>query len=169
VIPGVDQRGDGEPAAGGLPGERDVRGDGAEVEQRSVGLEGVVDRRRVRMLGGESVVDGEDRGVGPPADLGGQACGLERVPQDVDAAVEVQDHMAGFGSGDADLRDGHSAQCGCGHGHVGGQRHRRCQLAEQPPLLADIAIGGESRLAESGVEVLSLLGCHGGSLSSMRC
>jgi hypothetical protein len=38
---------------------------------------------------------------------------------------------------------GDAAQCGCDHSHVGGQRLRRCQLAEQPPLLADAAFGGE--------------------------
>ena len=108
-----------------------------------VGGQSVVDRRRVRVLGGEPVVDGDDLGAGPPADLRGQASGLEGVPQDVHAAVEVQDNMARFDSVDCDLGGRDAAQCGCGHGHVGGQRLRRGQLAEQSPLLADVAVGGE--------------------------
>ena len=90
-----------------------------------VGGQSVVDRGRVRVLGGEPVVDGDDLGAGPPADLRGQASGVEGVPQDVHAAVEVQDDMARFDSVDGDLGGRDAAQCGCGHGHVGGQRLRR--------------------------------------------
>jgi hypothetical protein len=68
---------------------------------------------------------------------------LEGVAQDVHAAVKVQDHMAGFGSVDGDLGGRDAAQCGCGHGHAGRQRLRRCQLREQPPQLADVGVGGE--------------------------
>ena len=108
-----------------------------------VGREGVVDRRRIRMLGGEPVVDGDDLGARPPADLRGQVGGAEGVPQYVHAAVEVQDDVARFDSVDCDLGGGDAAQRGCGHGHVGGQRLRRGQLLQQPPLLADVAAGGE--------------------------
>ena len=38
-----------------------------------VGGQGVVDRGRVRVLGGEPVVDGDDPGAGAPGDLRGQA------------------------------------------------------------------------------------------------
>ena len=79
----------------------------------------------------------------PPADLRGQAGGLEGVPQYVHAAVEVQDHMARCGSVDRDLGGWDAAQFGCDHGYLGRQRLRRGQLAEQPPLLADVDIGGE--------------------------
>ena len=143
VIAGVDQGGDGEAAAGGLAREGDVRGGGAAVQEGLVGGESVVDRGRIRVLGGEPVVDGDDLGAGPPADLRGQAGGLEGVPQHVHAAVEVQDNVAGFDSVDGDLGGRDAAQCGCGHGQVGGQRLRRCQLAEQPPLLVDVDVGGE--------------------------
>jgi hypothetical protein len=57
--------------------------------------------------------------------------------------VEVQDNMAGFDSVDGDLGGRDAAQGGCGHGHAGWQRLRRCQLCELPPLLADIDVGGE--------------------------
>ena len=143
MIAGVDQGGDGEAAAGGLSREGDVRRGGAVVQEGFVGGEGVVDRGRVRVLGGEPVVDGDDPGAGPPADLRGQVGGEEGVPQDVHAAVEVQDDVARFDSVDGDLGGRDAAQCGCGHGHVGGQRLRRYQLAEQSPLLADVAAGGE--------------------------
>ena len=51
--------------------------------------------------------------------------------------------MAGLDSVDGDLGGRDAAQHGCGHGHVGGQRLRGYQLAEQPPLLADVDAGGE--------------------------
>ena len=116
---------------------------GAVVQKSLVGGQGVVDRRRVRVLGGEPVVDGDDPGAGPPGDLRGQASGLEGVAQDVHAAVEVQDNVAGFDSVDGDLGGRDAAQRGGGHGDLGGQRLRRGQLPEQPPLLVDIAVGGE--------------------------
>jgi hypothetical protein len=108
VIAGVDQGGDGEAAAGGLSREDDVRRGRAVVQEGFVGGQGVVDRGRVRVLGGEPVVDGDDHGAGAPADLRGQAGGLEGVPDDVHAAVEVHDDVAQFGSVDGDLggRDG---------------------------------------------------------------
>jgi hypothetical protein len=62
---------------------------------------------------------------GPPADLRGQVSGEEGVPQCVHAAVEVQDNMARFDSVNCDLRSWDAAQCGCGHGHISGQRLRR--------------------------------------------
>ena len=143
MIAGVDQGGDGEPAAGGLSREGDVRGGCAVAQEGLVGGQGVVDRGRVRVLGGEPVVDGDDLGARPPADLRGQVSGQEGVPQHVHAAVEVQDNMAGFDSVDGDLGGRDAAECGGGHGHAGGQRLRRCQLPEQPPLLVDVAAGGE--------------------------
>jgi hypothetical protein len=143
VVASVDQGGDGEPAACGLAGERDAGRVGAVVQEGLVGGQSVVDRGRIRVLGGEPVVHGDDRGTGPPADLGGQASGLDGVPQDVHAAVEVQDDMAGFGSVDGDLGGGDAAQGGWGDADAGGQRLRRCQLRESPPQLADIQVGGE--------------------------
>ena len=44
---------------------------------------------------------------------------------------------------------------------VDGQRLRRGQLLEQPPLLADVAVERESVLSQDRVEVLSLFGAHG--------
>ena len=82
MVAGVDQRGDGEAAAGGFSREGDVRRGGAVVQEGLVGGEGVVDRGRVRVLGGEPVVDGDDLCAGPPADLRGQAGGLEGVPDE---------------------------------------------------------------------------------------
>jgi hypothetical protein len=143
VVAGVDKGGDGEPAAGRLAGERDAGRVGAVVQEGLVGGQGVVDRGRVGVFGGEPVVHGDDRGAGPPADLGGQAGGLDGVSQDVHAAVEVQDDMAGFGSVDGDLGGGDAAQGGWGDGDAGRQRLRRCQLREPPPQLADIEVGGE--------------------------
>jgi hypothetical protein len=77
--------------------------------------------------------------------------------------MEVQDDMAGFDSVDGDLCSRDAAQRGCGHGDVGGQRLRRRQLPEQPPLLADAEVGREGRLPQDRVEILLLLGAHGGS------
>ena len=95
------------------------------------------------MLGGEPVVDGDDLGVRPPADLRRQLSGEERVPHYVHAAVEVEDDVARFDSVDCDLGGWDAAQCGCGQGYVGRQRLRRQQLSEQPPLLVDIGVDGE--------------------------
>ena len=68
---------------------------------------------------------------------------MEGVPQYVHAAVEVQNDVARFDSVDCDLGGWDAAQCGRGHGHVGGQRLRRYQLSEQSPLLVEIDAGGE--------------------------
>ena len=80
MIAGVDQGGDGEAAAGGLAREGDVRRGGAGLQEGLVGGQSVVDRGRVRVLGGEPVVDGDDLGAGPPADLRGQAGGGKASP-----------------------------------------------------------------------------------------
>ena len=125
MIAGVDQGGDGEPAAGGLSREGDVRRGGAVVQEGLIGRKSVVNRRRIRVLGGEPVVDGDDLGVRPPADLRGQVSGEGGVPHHVHAAVEVEDNVARFDSVDRDLGGWDAAQFGCGHGHVGGQGLRR--------------------------------------------
>jgi len=125
VIARVDQGGDGEAAASGLSRQDDVRWGGAALQQGLVCGQGIVGRCRIRVLGGEPVVNGDDLGTGPPADLRGQASGFEGVPDHVHAAVEVQDNMAGLNSVDGDLGRWDAAQCGCRHGHVGGQRLRR--------------------------------------------
>jgi hypothetical protein len=135
--------GDGEAAAGGLPGESDAGRVGAVLQQGLVGGQRVVDRGRVGVLGGEPVVHRDDPGADPAADLGSQAGDLEGVLQHVHAAVEVQDNMAGFDPVDGDLGGRDAAQRGRGHGHVGGQRLGRDQLFEQSPLLADVDAGGE--------------------------
>ena len=73
------------------------------MQERFVGGKSVVDRCRIRVLGGEPVVDGDDLGAGPPADLRGQVSGEEGVPEHVHAAMEVQDNMARFDSVNGDL------------------------------------------------------------------
>ena len=120
MITGIDQGGDGKPATGRLSREHDVRRSRAAFQERLVSRESVIDRRRERVLGGKPVVNGKDPGAGPPADLGGQVSGLERISKDVHAAVEVQDDVARFDSGDGDLGDRDAAQGGRGHGQVGG-------------------------------------------------
>jgi hypothetical protein len=122
---------------------------------------GVVDRGRVRVLGGETVVDGDDLGARPPADLGGQVSGKEGVPDDVHAAVEVKNNVARFDAVDRDLGGRDAAQRGCGHGHVDRQRLRRCQLSEQSPLLVDVTPDREGGLPQDCVKGLLLLGAHG--------
>jgi hypothetical protein len=135
------------------------------VQEGFIGRKSVVNRCRIRMLGGEPVVDRDDLGVRPPADLRGQVSGEEGVPHHVHAAVEVENNVARFDSVDCDLGGWDAAQCGRGHGHVGGQRLRRQQFSEQSPLLVDIAVGREGRLSKDCVEGLSLLGAHGISIS----
>jgi hypothetical protein len=165
VIAGVDQGGDGEAAASGLSCEGDVRWGGAVAQEGFVGGKSVVDRGRIRVLRGEPVVDGNDLGTCPSADLRGQASGLGGASQYVHAPMEVQDNMARYGPVDRDLGGRDAAQCGRGHGDVSGQRLRRGQVAEQSPLLIDINVGGEGGLPQDRFEVLLLLGAHGGSPS----
>jgi hypothetical protein len=57
--------------------------------------------------------------------------------------VEVENHVARFDSVDGDLGGWDTAQCGRGHGYLGGQRLRRYQLSEQSPLLVDTAADGQ--------------------------
>ena len=72
-----------------------------------------------------------------------RAAAWKASPQYVHAAVEVKNNVARFDSADGDLGGWDAAQCGCGHGHLDGQRLRRQQLTEQSPLLVDIAADGE--------------------------
>jgi len=131
-----------------------------------VGGQGVVDRCRAGVFGGEPVVDGDDLGGRPPADLRGQVSSLEGVPYYVHAAVKVQHDMAMFDPVDGDLGGWNAAQRGCGHGDLGGQRLRRRELLELSPLLVDVAADGEGGLPQDGVEALPLFGAHGGSPSA---
>src|SRR5207244_293391 len=88
------------------------------------GCKSVVDGRRIRMLGGEPVVDGDDLGVRPPADLRGQVSGEEGVPHHVHAAVEVKNNVARFDSFDRELGGWDAPQRGCGQGPVAGTPKR---------------------------------------------
>jgi hypothetical protein len=160
ALASVDQRGDGESAAGRLARQDDVRRGDAVLQQSFIRRKGILNRGRIRMLRGEPVVDREDGGVRPPADLRGQAGGEERVPHHVHAAVEVEDDVASFDAVDGDLGGGNPTQCGCGHGDLRRQWLRGEQLSEQPPLLVDIASRGDRRLAQDGVEGLSLFDAH---------
>ena len=143
MISGVDQGGDGEPAAGGLSREGDVRRGDAVVQEGFIGRKSVVNRCRIRVLGGEPVVDGDGPGVRSPTDLRGEVGGEEGVSHHVHAAVEVENNVARFDPVDRDLGGWDAAQCGCGHDHVGRQRLRREQLFQESPLLVDVAVGGE--------------------------
>ena len=125
MIAGVDQSGNDEPAAGGLSREGDVRRGDAVVQEGFIGRKCVVNRCRIRVLGGEPVVDGDDLGLRPPADLRGQVSGEEGIPHHVHAAVEIENNVARFDSVDCDLGGWDAAQCGRGRRHVGGQRLRR--------------------------------------------
>src|SRR4029077_3296614 len=124
VIAGVDQGGDGEAAAGGLSREDDVRRGDAVVQEGFIGRKSVVNRCRIRVLGGEPVVDGDDLGVRPPPDLRGQAGYEEGVRHHVHAAVEVQNNVARFDSVDCDLGGRDTPQYARGHDQVGGERVR---------------------------------------------
>src|SRR5438093_488589 len=66
--------------AGGLSREGDVRWGCAVVQEGCVSCQSVVDSGRIRVLGGKPVVDGDDFGAGPPADLRGQLSCEEGVP-----------------------------------------------------------------------------------------
>ena len=140
MIAGVDQGGDGEAAASGLSREGDVRRGSAVLQEGFVGCESVVDRCRIRVLGGEPVVDGDDLGARSPADLRGQASGEGRVPHYVHAAVEVQDNVARFDSVDCDLGGRDAAQrgsvtvtsAGSGCADSSSRSSRRCSLTSLP-------------------------------------
>jgi hypothetical protein len=57
--------------------------------------------------------------------------------------VEVENNVARLDFVDRDLGGRDAVQCGCGYGHVGGQRLRRYGLSEQTPLLIDTAADRE--------------------------
>jgi len=97
VIASVDEGSDGEPAAGGLPRKDDVRWGRAVVQEGLVGCESVVDGGRIRVLGGEPVVDGEDSGASPPPDLRRQVSsekGRGSIPSTVISAVGTPPNVA---------------------------------------------------------------------------
>src|SRR5260221_10437804 len=98
MIASVDQRGDREAAASRLSREDDVRSVDATLQKGLVRRKRVVNGCRIRVLGGESVVDGDDPRAHSPTDLRGQVSGEEGVPDDVHATVEVQNNVAGVGS-----------------------------------------------------------------------
>jgi hypothetical protein len=88
------------------------------------------DRGRIRVLGAEPVVDREDLGLDPPADLRGQVGGLEGVAKDVHPAMEVQHDVRRLESGDGDLGGRDGAERARARGHVGRQRLGRCELLQ---------------------------------------
>jgi hypothetical protein len=77
VIASLDHGGNGKPAAGGFSREGDAGRRCPVLQESFVGRRSVVNRRRIRMLGTESVVDGDDLGAGPAADLRSQIGGEE--------------------------------------------------------------------------------------------
>jgi hypothetical protein len=50
---------------------------GWQVQEGFIGRKSVVNGCRIRVLGGEPLVDGDDLGVRPPADVRGQVSGEE--------------------------------------------------------------------------------------------
>jgi hypothetical protein len=133
------------------------------LEKGFIGCERVVNRCRIRVLGGKPVIDGDDPCARPPADLRGQPGSEGGVAHHVDAAVEIEDNVASLYTVDCDLGGRDAAQCGWGHGDVRGQRLRREQFSENAPLLIDVAADGEGSLSEDRVKGLSLLDAHGRS------
>src|SRR5258706_531030 len=124
-------RGTSTSAVGGCRGGRGGWGGGTSGGPRWGDRGGRAGRGgNTRLGGGEPVVAGDVAGAGAPADLRGQASGLEGVPDYVHGAVEVKDNVAGFDSVNADLGGWDAGQRGRGHAHAGGQRLRRCQLPE---------------------------------------
>jgi hypothetical protein len=95
------------------------------------------------MLGSQAVVEGNDPGLCRPSDLRGQVSGLEGVPEDIHAAMEVQDDMARLDPVNGEIGSRDTAQLGFRHSHVRGHWPRRCPLPHQPPLLADAAADGD--------------------------
>ena len=163
MLAGVDHGRYSEPAAGGLSRERDVPRGRAAAQECFVRRESIVDRRGIWVLGGEPIIDGDDLGAGAPADLRGQVGGEEGVPQHVDPAVEVHDDVAGLDPVDRDLGRSDVAEGGFGHGHIGGQRLRRQELAEHAPLFIDAGVRGEGSLSQDRLQALSLFDAHGRS------
>jgi len=79
------------------------------VQEGFIDRKSVVNRCRIRVLGGEPVVHGDGLGVRPPADLRGQVSGEEGVAHHVHAAVEVENNVARFDPVDGDLGGRHAA------------------------------------------------------------
>jgi hypothetical protein len=77
------------------------------------------------MLGSEPVIDGDDLGARPSADLRGQVSGEEGVPHHIHATMEVKNDVPRFDPGNGDLGGGDAAEGGRGHGYVAWQRLRR--------------------------------------------
>jgi len=130
VVASIDEGRDGEAATGGLSREGDVRRSGAVVEEGFVRRKSVVDRCRIRVLGSEPVVDGDDLGAGTPTDLRGQVGDEERVSHHVHATVEVENDVARVDSTNGDLGGRNAAQRACGHGDPGRERLCREQLSQ---------------------------------------
>jgi len=67
------QRGEGKPAAGGIPHDQNFIGRGACVEEPAIRGNGVLERSRERMLGRQPVVDRQHvclrRGGDPPGEM----------------------------------------------------------------------------------------------------
>ena len=163
----------GEVPARRLPADDDpVRG--LDLEQRPVSREAVVDRRRVRVVGGHAVVDGPGAQLHVRRHLATHRTAGVSAPDVERAAVHVEEDRRIGAVGRALRRDDehrYAAACGRldGQGHVGGGRveHRRESFVghgdERAPRVDVVGLGriglGAAH-AETRREELLRLGAH---------
>ena len=97
AVPQRQQRGDGEPAAGGVARDDEVRGRHALLQEPSIGGHRVVHGRGKRMLGRQAVVEQQRAGAGRRRDGRRQVAVRARRADHVAAAVEIQHDAPGRG------------------------------------------------------------------------
>ena len=149
-----EQRGEGEPTAGGVAGERDPLRLEPLFQQPAVRGSRVVDRGRERMLGREAIVEREHaRLCGPREALAHVAVGVNRA-EDVAAAVEIEDRAVRSCAGCADPLAFDTA----GVDLLGRGSDGELRIGEEVvPTLAHL---GESRLRTPGAERGDDIGDH---------
>jgi hypothetical protein len=127
-VTGGEAGGDGEAASGGVAGEHDGRGVRAGVQEGAVGAQGVLDRGREGVLGGEPVVRRVRPEAGPGHQVAGQRQGGLGGAEHEAAAVEVQDRPGAAPVVRLDVQCGPVAERrprgadAAGHDHPGHQR-----------------------------------------------
>ncbi len=159
-VPQSQQQRHCQPGSRRLAGESDLTGSDALREQPFVCGPSVLDRGRKGVLGSQSVLERDGLDASPSNQITDERDGRRRVADDVDAAVEVEDHILGVVAlgGDVDPTD--TADLNWILLDVGRHRHACHELAERRSQCRNIRAGVESALAKDGVQLELLLSAH---------
>jgi hypothetical protein len=157
---GREQGGHRQPASRRLAREHDATRVHALPEQSLIGRASVVDRGRIRVFGGEPVVESDGPDARTPDEVTHQRDGRRRRADDVDTAMEVQHDVIGLGARDGDLDAADAADLDRLLQDIGGHRDLRDECVERGSHRRDIGCGVEPALAQDAIQLAQLFLAH---------